>query len=390
VLIDGNDFNVQRAIIRDGPYSSIDGEGILVQQSDAGYIENVTITNNLSRKGLISIFKMRYARDINISNNQMLGGDSIRAEFDSNSAAGSVYGLTIEGNDAAGILFASQIYPYEVAITNNTISGSLNISDYGVHNANVYTLAGNSVAPTYELHNGHPFPFQNLLDRPPQIEILEPVAGDVFVPGTQVTVRAQVTMDPSGATPLDTVLFYDGTKNGPNDKNREWNSTEMNNNFGPLSAVQLTLEGTATDVLGSGIYSGTWTVPTGIGYANLFAEARAQSETIRSSDIGGTLSDEAWAARTWAFLQMAASTGGGEPSGYRPWIEGAANISSGQDGMNEDPDKDGLINLLEYAFGTLPGTANTLAAPIVEDISGTDYISVTFDKAVNDVNYNPR
>jgi hypothetical protein len=396
VLIDNNDFNVQRPAIRGGPYLTIDGEGIEVNARNAGYIENVTITNNISREGWIAIWKIRYGRDINISNNQMLGNDPILADFNSNTRAGGVYGLAIGGNTASDITFEAQTLPADVVVTNNTVSGDINLSDYGIENSTVYTVSGNNKAPNYTLHNGNSFQLENKLDLPPQIKILEPMHGDIFLPGQEISVRAQVTVDPNGSTPIKTVRFYDGTVNGPNEKpngGSEWTSDQMNTNFNAYSTVTLTLtEPDPNDLLGlgSGVYTGAWTVPTGIGYANLFAEARSQSVTIRSSDAGGTLTYLPFANRTWAFLEMAAvDPGNDEPIGYRAYIEGHSDIPSGMDGMMEDPDKDGLINLLEYAFGTVADVANVLDAPIVEDISGTDYISVTFDKAANDVNYNP-
>jgi hypothetical protein len=219
---------------------------------------------------------------------------------------------------------------------------------------------------------------------------LSPKVGDTFVPGTQVEVRVEVTMDEFGLTPLAKVNFYDGTEVGPNVKASDDPSDDsLNTKMDDLAALELTLEGADTG-LGGGIYTGMWTVPAGIDYATLVAEARAEQVSVQSIGYADeTAVARDWSARNFAFLEVEESSGNGEPAGYRAFIEGAANIPSGQDGMNADPDKDGLINLLEYAFGTLPGTANVLAAPVVEDIGGTDYISVTFDKAVNDVNYNP-
>jgi hypothetical protein len=322
ILIDNNDITVKRGSIRGG-YPTIDGEGILIQDNDAGYIENVSITNNTMRDGPIMIWKIRYIRNMDISGNHQMGGDPIFILTDSNSQAGSMYGLTVDNNIAEnGILFRSEILPYEISFTNNQVTGgSLAISDYSavIPNESVYTLSGNNVSPSYVLHGGNggtlPFSAENILDFPPQVKILEPDLGDDLTPGEQVTVRVEVTMDPFGITPLDKVNFYDNTTISPNAKlnnGNEWSSSALSTNLDDnLATLQLILEGSATDGLGSGVYTGTWTVPAGISYGYPLVEARAQAVTIRSIGMNdSTVQNRSFANRTWAFLEEPTGTPG--------------------------------------------------------------------------------
>ena len=64
---------------------------------------------------------------------------------------------------------------------------------------------------------------------------------------------------------------------------------------------------------------------------------------------------------------------------YASWVQGAANT-----GTTEDPDRDGIPNLLEYAFGGAPSTASSFATgghsllPAAKRLG--DYLLVTFPR----------
>lgn len=65
---------------------------------------------------------------------------------------------------------------------------------------------------------------------------------------------------------------------------------------------------------------------------------------------------------------------------FSSWINGY-NLPKGQNGPNDDPDNDGLKNLVEYAFGTDP-TAGTNKTPtfVWQNIGGTNYPAVQFTR----------
>ncbi|NJM15541.1 MAG: T9SS type A sorting domain-containing protein [Bacteroidales bacterium] len=72
VVVDGNDYMVRRHLMKDGPYYSIDGEGILLQECCGGSTVNgLEITNNVGDGGYIGLYKVR---DIN---NALIEGNNL-------------------------------------------------------------------------------------------------------------------------------------------------------------------------------------------------------------------------------------------------------------------------------------------------------------------------
>jgi hypothetical protein len=61
---------------------------------------------------------------------------------------------------------------------------------------------------------------------------------------------------------------------------------------------------------------------------------------------------------------------------YASWIAGEPGVN-GQTGATQDPDADGVANLLEYALGTEPGNAASRAIPQTA-INGSDHLTLTF------------
>ena len=85
-------------------------------------------------------------------------------------------------------------------------------------------------------------------------------------------------------------------------------------------------------------------------------------------------------------------------SGFTEWA--AANFTPAElsnpaiSGDNADPDKDGIPNILEYAFGLAPKTANDSGIPFgeIQKVDGTNYLTLTFRRRVStsDITYSPR
>lgn len=100
--------------------------------------------------------------------------------------------------------------------------------------------------------------------------------------------------------------------------------------------------------------------------------------------------DEVRIGTTWDAVTPAEVTVG---DGYVSWADDHFGPDSDPAiaGPNADPDGDGLTNLLEYALGGDPRTANPDVLPFqdVEHVAGQDYLTLTFTRPVdlNDLSY---
>ncbi len=60
-------------------------------------------------------------------------------------------------------------------------------------------------------------------------------------------------------------------------------------------------------------------------------------------------------------------------------------------GNTADPDKDGINNLLEYAYGMEPKISSTVGVPVseIQNVGGADYLTITYrrNRAATDVIY---
>ena len=102
VVVDGNDFMVRRHNLKGGPYYSVDGEGILIQECCGGTTVNgVQITNNTGDGGYIGLYKTRDIQDMLIQGNTLRKAPAMSADIyvwaDINNGP-----YTIENADAIG------------------------------------------------------------------------------------------------------------------------------------------------------------------------------------------------------------------------------------------------------------------------------------------------
>jgi hypothetical protein len=104
-------------------------------------------------------------------------------------------------------------------------------------------------------------------------------------------------------------------------------------------------------------------------YIASYSAADAGSYTVRVNGAGGSTTSSA--------LSIAAA-----PAGFASW---AAALPAGQRGPNDDPDRDGVPNLMEYALNLDPA-ANSAGQLPREDRTGT-HITLTYRRHRADIIY---
>ncbi len=141
-----------------------------------------------------------------------------------------------------------------------------------------------------------------------------------------------------------------------------------------------TLNGTASDdglPAGSSLVS-TWSLVSGPGTAT-FANANSAATTVTFSAEGSyvlRLSATDGSATVFQNLNVIVGSTGG---GYAAWIATQSGVGE-LTGENDDPDHDGIPNLVEYALqGGHPGEANTAILPVSSMTTEADqkYLTLT-------------
>lgn len=147
------------------------------------------------------------------------------------------------------------------------------------------------------------------------------------------------------------------------------------------------LSGTASDdgLPGDSSLTVTWTKLSGNGSVT-FGSPNAASSTVTFSETGNyVLRLSANDGATTVFQDLPISVTG---SGYDTWISSYPGATS-LPGVNEDPDRDGLSNLLEYALGGNPSLkdASTLLSTATTGAGASTYLALTFRRAQADITY---
>jgi hypothetical protein len=106
VSITGNDIQVYRHFLKTGPFYSVDGEGILLQECCGGSTANgLTISDNTANS-YIGLYKVRDINDVLISNNTLSTGMTdvslIYISANTNGANYTIDNTIVEGNDLSG------------------------------------------------------------------------------------------------------------------------------------------------------------------------------------------------------------------------------------------------------------------------------------------------
>lgn len=146
------------------------------------------------------------------------------------------------------------------------------------------------------------------------------------------------------------------------------------------------LAGTASDdSLPAGApLSAAWSKISGPGTVT-FGDAAAATSATFSAAGDYLLRLAANDGSTTVFQDLAVTVTGG---GFESWI--AQNPGTGllTDPL-DDPDHDGIPNLMEYALGGNPASGQSGVLPDVStsDFGGSKYLTITFDRARSDVNY---
>lgn len=129
VTIADNTYAVYRHRIMDTAYSSVDGEGILIQQCCGGTsINGATIRNN-SGNAYIGIYKVPDVQAVQITGNRLDAGrqatNLIYVNADTNAGPGSMADVQIRGNQVAGDILAIASSGENNVIAENQGSGTI-------------------------------------------------------------------------------------------------------------------------------------------------------------------------------------------------------------------------------------------------------------------------
>ena len=104
VVITNNDLEVYRHLLKEGPYLSVDGEGILIQECCGGtLVDGVDIEDNVINS-YIGLYKTRDINDVHISGNTMAAFDplGIYVVANTNSTDFTANNVVIEDNSING------------------------------------------------------------------------------------------------------------------------------------------------------------------------------------------------------------------------------------------------------------------------------------------------
>lgn len=137
VVIEDNDFEVQRHQIMGGNYPSVDGEGILIQECCGGTsVNGVKITNNKGNS-YIGIYKVPEVKNVLISGNQILTNitdtPAIYVNADTNRSKHKMDDVKIKNNTVFNAIFARA----SLGGSGNFISGNKS-----TNNGHLYSSCG--------------------------------------------------------------------------------------------------------------------------------------------------------------------------------------------------------------------------------------------------------
>ncbi len=347
ILIEGNDLQVQRHLLRTGPYMSVDGEGILLQECCGGTtMENVVIRDN-SANAYIGLYKIPYLRDIEVTGNTLTGAGFIFVQADTNGSPYPLFDTLVDDNSIAGsgdIRIIGTSGGGGLVISNNTGSGSNKlriIDDDTVAPGNALTtLSGNTgLDPATVV-------VQALDVRDyPVAELLMPAGGPDFA--SNPTVDVTVVVDGSFLVPapvdvselpgIATVSIYDDTD---------------------LIATLTTP--TVTDPVSVRYeYTASWSPGPG---------RHQLSARVTPAGYSGSTTSTEWFTVTNVIHVDVAHT-------YDEWV---ATEFPGEDsplviGFGRDPDHDGLFNGIENLFGSAALVNSREPAPYVYEEDSTKY-----------------
>jgi hypothetical protein len=110
VLVEGNQYEVYRHRIRDTPYLSVDGEGILIQECCGGTEVNGAIIRNNQGNTYIGLYKIPSIKKVEIVGNrvnaELTDIELIYVNADTNNAPGVMEDVTIANNIVNGGILA--------------------------------------------------------------------------------------------------------------------------------------------------------------------------------------------------------------------------------------------------------------------------------------------
>jgi hypothetical protein len=198
VVVDGNDIEVYRHLLNNGPYLSVDGEGILIQECCSGTLVNgVTIANN-TVNSYIGLYKMQDIRNAVVANNTVSNSSlGVYVVANTNGGNFALEEVLVEHNtiSGGGLNITGNITGANVTVRNNTDSdatpSSIIVANYVVTANN--TGFGNFTSVPSIARN-----------RSPYVELTRPAPATTAA-GIDLVLEATAS-DPDGS--IATVEFY--------------------------------------------------------------------------------------------------------------------------------------------------------------------------------------
>ena len=334
ILIQGNDFAVERHRINNGRYHSTDGEGILVQECCGGTtLDDIFIHDN-TVNAYIGIYKMPYTRNIYITGNTLTrnnAGDSatIMVNANKNGTQAPVFNVSVEENTfvhSGDILVTGSSGGGGVSILNNLLNGGdINYPE------GISVVAGNTGQSSL-----NPQPVGDVRDYP-LLELEDPSDSGYIVSGSTVSLVARVTGSFLVPQPVSEEELPDIT------------SVRI---FANAEEVASFTDGFFNPQTNALIYSTQW-VPDN-GYYQLAARATPAGYS------GPDTSTEWFTVSDVIHFRV-----GPERDLYTPWAgEHFPGITDpAVSGMMADPDGDGMKNVYEFVFGADPGNPDPHRGP---------------------------
>jgi len=335
ILVEGNDFEVERHRVNGSKYFSTDGEGILVQECCGGTtLDDIVIRNN-TVSAYIGIYKMPYTRNIEITGNTLSRNFTdaayIMVDANKNGSQAPVFDVRVENNTftaGGGINVTGKSGGGGIFIRDNTLSGGTISYPEGITTLSGNTGFGALNAATVGAVRDYPV-----------LALEDPSSDGTLAADAQTTVRARVTGSflnptPASAAELPDVVLVEIYANST------LLASFTSNNPDPHAVAWL--------------YEAPWTPAPGFYQLSAAGDRAGYSGPITSTEWFTVSNVVHLRATSQAVLDL-----------YGDWRAFWFGDETDPEiiGDTADPDLDGMANLLEFGVGGDPLTPDPALSP---------------------------